>query len=103
MNLFRIDTIARNNDLLILNGVRYNNNRFYIIVNRFHNIQPLQDYMYSNGTYYHISLYNQIDFDFMNINNLLWDHVNYNNNDFPCHIYGITENVYYYIKGLILT
>lgn len=99
MNLFRIDTIARNNDILILQGIRYNNTRFSVVINRYQNLQPVQDYIFSNGSYFYISLYNQID---MNNINFLWDHVNYNNNDFPFYLYGITDNVYYYIKGLIL-
>ncbi len=103
MDLFRIDTIARNNNLTILQGVRFNSNRFSVYISRHPSIENLgfTNYIYSYGTYYIVTIFNgNINEDIHNFN---WENVNFNNTNFPFYSYGITDTVYYYLKGLILT
>lgn len=107
MNLFEIDTIARNNNITILQGVKYNNVRFSVYISRHINIiLPVQNYIFSNGSYYIITIVNsnQEELNNINVNNFIWEHTPpYNNNNFPFHNYGFTDTIYNYIKGIILT
>lgn len=112
MDLFRINTVARNNNLLLFQGLRSNNSRFSILIRRYQDInnninnQPFNNYIFSNGSYYTISVENDENinnqFNNNNINNFLWEHTNYNG-EFPFYMYGLTNEVYYYIKGLIIS
>lgn len=106
MNFFEIDTIARNNNLTILQGVKYNNVRFSVYISRHSDLNlPVQNYIFSNGTYYIITIVNsnQDELNNLNANNFIWEHSNYNNNNFPFYNYGFTDTIYHYIKGIILT
>jgi hypothetical protein len=107
MNSFRINTVGRNNNQVILEGFRYNNRIFALVINRYNNIinQPIYQYIYSNGIYYTINIMNDINDINNNLNNninIIWDHPDYEN-EFPYYQYGISDNVYYYIKGLLMT
>ncbi len=108
MSLFRINTVARNNNIVILQGTRYNNSRFTVYIQRdirdIINFNQLPSYLYTNGTYYVINIVNSDDINNLNnVHNYIWDNVNYDNIDFPYYMYGIHDNAYYYVKGLILT
>ena len=106
MNLFRIDTIARNNNLIILQGTRCNGTKFSVYISRYLNINSMdqtQSYLYTAGTYYIITIVNTNQLYIDDNRDYVWDHINYNNNDFPYYLYGIADNAYFYIKGLILT
>ena len=108
MNSFRIDNIARNNNLVLLQGLRSNNTRFSILISRhinIINIMPLQNYIFSNGSYYIVSIINDENVNNEinnNVNDFIWEHPNYNG-EFPFYMYGLTDGVYYYTKGLILS
>lgn len=106
MNLFRIDNIARNNNLILLQGLRSNNTRFSVLVSRHLNLinQMVNNYVFSNGSYYIISIVNDENINNElnnNVRDFIWEHPNYEG-EFPFHMYGLTDAVYYYIKGLIL-
>jgi len=106
MNFFDIDTIARNNNLVILQGIKYNNVRFSVYVSRFANLNhPVQNYIFSNGSYYIVTIVNSNQDELNNLdhNNFLWENVHYNNNNFPFYNYGFTDTIFHYIKGIILT
>jgi hypothetical protein len=106
MNLFRIQKLARNNILLILQGTRYDNTLFTIYISRHENYGSVENsqlnYLFSNGYYYIVSVINNHNNENININNFIWKDVNYNNNDFPYYIYGISDNLYHYIKGMLI-
>lgn len=108
MNSFRIDTVARNNNIVLLQGLKSNNIRFSVLISRHINIinQAVSNYIFSNGSYYIISIINNDnvnnELNNLNNNNFLWEHPNYNE-EFPYYMYGLTDGVYYYTKGLILT
>lgn len=107
MNLFRIDNIARNNNLVLLQGLRANNTRFSILISRHFNLinQVVSNYIFSNGSYYIVSIVNEQNINNAinnNIRDFIWEHPNYEG-EFPFYQYGLTDGVYYYIKGLILT
>lgn len=104
MELFRIETIARNNNLTILQGVRANNTRFSVYVSRYPTVENIiiPNYIFSNGVYYIVSISNGNDNALNNnVNNFYWENVNYNNNNFPINMHGISDTVFFYIKGLI--
>lgn len=107
MNLFRIDNIARNNNLVLLQGLRTNNTRFSVLISRHFNIinQVPTNYIFSNGSYYIVSIINEENVNNElnnNIRDFIWEHPYYEG-EFPFYMYGLNEDVYYYIKGLILT
>lgn len=106
MELFRIDTIANNNNLTILQGVRANNARFSVYISRYQSLENLviPNYIFSNGVYYVVSIFNGDNNNILdnNVHNFYWQNINYNNNTFPFYAYGISETVYFYIKGLIV-
>jgi len=104
MELFRIDNVSHTNNLTILQGLRHNNTRFFVYISRHSSMENIivPSYIFSNGTYYIVSIMNEIDnHPHNNLNNFLWQNVNYNNNNFPFYTYGLSEIVYFYIKGLI--
>jgi hypothetical protein len=109
MNLFRIETIARNNNLTILQGFRFNESIFSVYISRYNNINNIENfrnYIYSNGVYYIVSIFNGNNNNIHNMNNIhnfYWENVNYTNNNFSLYNYGIDDIVSNYIKGLILT
>lgn len=103
INLFNIDTVGRSENLVILKGKRCNNTLFTIYISRsINNNDSLQTYLYTNGTYYIITIDNFNNFN-INENNLIWEHVNPESYEFPYWMYGIHPSAYIYIKGLILT
>lgn len=104
INLFNIDTVGRSENLVILKGKRCNNTPFTIYISRsINNNDLLQTYIYTNGTYYIITIdnFNQ-NFNNINENNLIWEHINTDTYEFPYYMYGIHPSAYFYIKGLIL-
>jgi len=107
INLFNIDTVGRNENILILKGSRCNNTRFTIYISRSINNNNNQDqrqtYLYSNGTYYIITIDNFNQENKLNCENFIWEHTNKELKDFPYYNYGIHLSAYFYIKGLILT
>jgi len=109
IDLFNIDTVGRNQNIIILKGSRCNKTRFTIYISRSINninnkhIDQLQTYLYTCGTYYIITIdnFNQEN-NLINYENFIWDH-NPEIKEFPYHMYGIHLSAYYYIKGLILS
>jgi len=104
MELFRINTVANNNNLTILQGVRANNTRFSVYISRYPSLENIviPNYIFSNGVYYVVSIFNGNDNVLNNnVHNFYWQNVNYNNNDFPFYTYGISDTVFFYIRGLI--
>jgi hypothetical protein len=106
INIFNIDTVGRSENIVILKGSRFDNTRFTIYVSRSinnDNIDQLQNYIYTYGTYYIITIDNFNQENKLINDNIIWEHTNQNNNDFPFYMYGIHPYAYCYIKGLILT
>ena len=105
INLFNIDTIGRNKDVLILKGKRFNGTRFTIYINRsidINEMDVLQTYIYTCGTYYIITIDNFNMENGLNYENFIWEHVNPELKEFPFYIYGIHPSAFFYIKGLIV-
>jgi len=106
INIFNIDTVGRSENILILKGSRCNNTKFTLYISRSidNNVDHLQTYIYTYGTYYIITIDNfNIENDKLDYNNFIWEHINPSLKEFPFHIYGIHPAAYLYIKGLILT
>jgi hypothetical protein len=105
MNLFRIQTIARNNILLILQGTRYDNSLFTVYLSRHQNYSDVNgsqlNYLFSNGNYYIVSIINNQNNENIDVHSFRWENIDYNNNTFPYYAYGLSDNLYQYIKGMI--